>query len=41
MELELYLEACGFRLLEMRAFDEPEREPGERDWNVFAVARAV
>lgn len=41
MELEMHLEASGFRLLSMRAFDDTDREPDARDWNLFAVAQAV
>jgi hypothetical protein len=41
MELEMYLEACGFRLLHLGDFDDPEREPDNRSWNVCAIAQAV
>jgi hypothetical protein len=41
MELEMYLEACGFRLLHLGDFDDPEREPDSRSWNVYAIAQAV
>ncbi len=41
MELEMYLEACGFRLLRLADFDDPEREPGDRSWNALVVAQAV
>jgi SAM-dependent methyltransferase len=41
MELEMYLESCGFRLLRMGPFDDPEHDPDERTWNVHVVAQAV
>jgi SAM-dependent methyltransferase len=41
MELEMYLESCGFRLLRMSDASDPEREPDERTWNVHVVAQAV
>jgi SAM-dependent methyltransferase len=41
MELEMYLESCGFRLLRMTDAADPEREPDERTWNVHVVAQAV
>jgi SAM-dependent methyltransferase len=41
MELEMYLEACGFRLLRLGDFDRPDDEPGGRTWNALAVAQAV
>jgi SAM-dependent methyltransferase len=40
-EIALLLEITGFRLLRLGAFPEFDREPGERDWNVLAVAEAV
>jgi SAM-dependent methyltransferase len=41
MELEMYLEASGFRLLRLGDFGDPEREPGDRAWNALVVAQAV
>jgi hypothetical protein len=41
MELEMYLESCGFRLLRMGDANDPEREPDERTWNMHVVAQAV
>jgi SAM-dependent methyltransferase len=41
MELEMYLEACGFRLLRMTDAADPEREPDQRTWNVQVVAQGV
>ena len=41
MELEMYLEACGFRLLGMGDASDPACEPDERTWNVHVVAQAV
>ena len=41
MELEMHLEACGFRLLHLGDFDRPDDEPNGRAWNVLAVAQAV
>jgi SAM-dependent methyltransferase len=41
MELEMYLESCGFRLQRMGDADDPGREPDERTWNVHVVAQAV
>lgn len=41
MEIEMYLEAAGFELISLSAFDDPDRTPTERDWNALAVARAV
>jgi SAM-dependent methyltransferase len=41
MELEMYLESCGFRLLRMGDAADPECQPDERTWNVHVVAQAV
>jgi SAM-dependent methyltransferase len=41
MELEMYLESCGFRLLRMGDATALERDPDERTWNVHVVAQAV
>ncbi len=41
MELEMYLEAAGFTLRAMSAFDDPRREPDERTWNALVVAQAA
>ena len=41
MELEMYLEATGFELLRMSAFDAPDEEPDETTWNALVVARAA
>jgi SAM-dependent methyltransferase len=41
MELEMYLESCGFRLLRMGDAREPQREPDQGTWNVHVVAQAV
>ena len=41
MELEMYLESCGFRLLRMGDAVDPAREPDEHTWNVHVVAQAV
>jgi hypothetical protein len=41
MELEMYVEACGFRMLHIGDFDRPDDEPDGRAWNVLAVAQAV
>ncbi len=41
MELEMYLEAAGFELLQMGAFDTPDHEPDETTWSVLVVARAI
>ncbi len=41
MELEMYLDACGFRLLHLADFDRPDDEPTGQAWNVLAVAQAV
>jgi SAM-dependent methyltransferase len=38
-ELELALTVSGFRLLELRSFDDPSLPAGEDTWNVLAVAR--
>lgn len=39
-ELELILDAAGFRLLRLGRFPEFAREPDEDSWNVLAVASA-
>ena len=41
MELELLLEISGFELLALGDFEAPEREPDERSWNAFVIARAA
>lgn len=41
MELEMHLEGAGFRTLTIGAFDDPQREPDRRDWNIIVVAQAV
>ena len=40
LELELFLESCGFSLLRLGAFPEIDRDPDETAWNVICVARA-
>lgn len=40
MELEHYLSATGFDLLQLGAFPELEREADETTWNVLAIALA-
>jgi SAM-dependent methyltransferase len=39
-ELALFMSQCDLQLVEMRAFDDPERPPDETSWNALAVARA-
>lgn len=39
LELELFLDLAGFDLLQLGAFEEPDRAPGASDWNVLVVAR--
>jgi SAM-dependent methyltransferase len=41
MELEMYLEASGFRLLYLADFARPDDEPDARSWNALVVAQAV
>jgi SAM-dependent methyltransferase len=41
MEIEMHLEAAGFRLCAMSAFDDPQREPDEHTWNALVVAQAI
>jgi SAM-dependent methyltransferase len=40
-ELELFLEASGYRLARLGAFPDFEREPDEGTWNAMVVARAI
>jgi SAM-dependent methyltransferase len=40
LELELFLDVCGFDLLRLGAFPEIEVDPDEGTWNVAVVARA-
>jgi SAM-dependent methyltransferase len=41
LELNLFLECCGFAPIRLGAFPEFDREPDETTWNVCGVARAV
>jgi SAM-dependent methyltransferase len=41
MELEMYLESCGFRTIMIGAAGDEEREPTAADWNMHVVAQAV
>jgi SAM-dependent methyltransferase len=41
LELNLFLESCGFAPLRLGAFPQFDREPDETTWNVCGVARAV
>ncbi|TAK58160.1 MAG: class I SAM-dependent methyltransferase [Dehalococcoidia bacterium] len=40
-ELELQLAVSGLELVALGDFHEPDREPDERSWNAFGVARAA
>jgi SAM-dependent methyltransferase len=40
LELSLFLESTGFRLLHLGAFPDLDQPPDETTWNVIAVARA-
>lgn len=40
LELELFLQSSGFRLLRLGAFPEFDRDPSEATWNVLGVAQA-
>lgn len=40
MEIELLLGATGFELMAMSAFEDPDRDPDGRTWNVLVVAKA-
>lgn len=39
-ELALFMAQCDLQLVDMRAFDDPERPPGEKSWNVLAIGKA-
>jgi SAM-dependent methyltransferase len=41
LELNLFLECCGFALIRLGAFPQFDREPDETTWNVCGVARAL
>jgi SAM-dependent methyltransferase len=41
LELNLFLECCGFAPIRLGAFPEFDRDPDETTWNVCGVARAV
>ena len=41
MELELFLQDAGFELVQLGTIEAPHREPGTRDWNMLAIARAA
>ena len=41
LDLNLFLECCGFKPLRLGAFPEFDRNPDETTWNVLGVARAV
>jgi hypothetical protein len=41
LELDMFLESAGFKLLRLGAFPEFERDPDENSWNALAAARAV
>ena len=41
LELEFFLECAGFRLRELRAFPDFDRDADETTWNVMCVANAV
>lgn len=41
LELELFLEVSGFRLLRLGAFPEFEQDPSSSTWNVLAVAQVA
>jgi SAM-dependent methyltransferase len=41
LELNLFLECCGFNLVRLGGFPDLEREPDETTWNVLGVAHAI
>ena len=41
LELDLFLECCGFHPLRLGVFPEIDREPDATTWNALAVAQAV
>ena len=41
LELDLFLDCCGFAPIRLGAFPEFDRDPDETTWNVCAVARAA
>jgi SAM-dependent methyltransferase len=41
LELNLFLECCGFAPIRLGAFPEFDRDPDETTWNVCGVAQAV
>lgn len=41
LELNLFLECCGFAPIRLGAFPEFDRDPDETTWNVLGIARAV
>jgi SAM-dependent methyltransferase len=41
LELNLFLETAGFKLVRLGAFPAFDRDPDERTWNVLCVARPV
>jgi SAM-dependent methyltransferase len=41
LELNLFLECCGFAPIRLGSFPEFDRDPDETTWNVCGVARAV
>jgi SAM-dependent methyltransferase len=41
LELNLFLECCGFAPIRLGAFPEFDRDPDEMTWNVLGIARAV
>ena len=41
LELNLFLECCGFAPIRLGAFPEFDQDPGETTWNVCGVARAI
>ena len=41
LELNLFLECCGFAPIRLGAFPQFDQDPGETTWNVSGVARAI
>jgi SAM-dependent methyltransferase len=41
LELNLFLESCGFSPIRLGAFPEFDHDPDEMTWNVLGVARAI
>ncbi len=40
-ELELFLETCHFRLIDIKSFTNPNKKPDETSWNALGVAEAI